>query len=230
MRFLLLLCLFLAAPALAQDALSLGKSAVSAVTDQYVINTLARVPETRKPLPSDGKWSIATTRPENCPHDDTPCARVIYSVAELHVTCEWTVVPGQNAAAPVFLDQNEDASRYLLRKLPAKELAPLLVKGPQPMYPSIARAARVSGPVVVRLVVSEKGTVNSATPLSGQAMLQGAAIDAAKHWVFHPFQVGAQSAPFTTDLNATFTLQPDPHSCTRDNPCGPPNGTATMQP
>jgi TonB family protein len=230
MRSLTVFCLFLTAPALAQDAVSLGTLSVSAVLDQYVIDTSARLPDTHQPLPMNGKWSIKTPRPDSCPHDDSPCARVVYSVPEAHVVCEWTVVPGQSGVPAAFLDQNEDASRYLLRKLPAAELAALVVKSPQPMYPAIARAARVSGPVVVRFVVSEKGTVTTATALSGPAMLRGAAVDAAQHWVFHPLQTGAQATPFTVDLNASFTLEAPPPSCTKSNPCGPPKGDATMLP
>lgn len=230
MRSLALLSLCLAVRVLAQDAPNLGQSPVSAVVAQYTMNTLVRLPDTHQPLPSNGTWSIRKTRPDACPHDESPCARVIYSVPEAHVACEWTVVPGQSGVPAAFLDQNEDASRYLLRKLPAAELAPLVVKSPQPMYPSIARSARVSGPVVVRLVVSEKGTVTLATPLSGPPMLVGAAVDSAKHWIFHPLQVGTQAAPFTADLTASFTFEADPRSCTQYNPCGPPKGTATMRP
>ena len=234
MRFLSLLGLCLAVRVSAQGDPSLGKSSVSAVLGQYTMNTLVRLPETHQPLPSNGTWSIAKTRPDSCPHDESPCARVIYSVPEAHVACEWTVVPGLSGAPATFPDQNEDASRYLLRKLTAAELAPLVVKSPQPVYPSIARSARLSGSVAVRLVVSEKGAVTLAAPVSGPVMLQGAAVDSAKHWVFRPLLVGAQPAPFTVDLNAEFNLnaKADPQSCTPGHPCGGgvPLGTATMRP
>ena len=231
MRSLNLLCLLLAVPAFAQDAPSLGKLSVSAVLDHYTINTLIHLPDTHKPLPSTGRWSIKTTRPDSCPHDDTPCARVIYTVAEAHVVCEWTVVPQQGATPATFLDQNEDASHYLLRELPAADLAPLLLTSPQPVYPPIARAAHVSGPVVVRLVVSSSGAVTSATPISGPPMLQSAAGDAAKKWTFHPLQVGTQPTTFTVDLTATYTLEANLPSCTRLNPCSSiPQGTVSMHP
>lgn len=231
MRTPTLLCLLLAAPAFAQTAPSLGRSSVSALLANYTINTLILLPGTHKPLPSTGKWSIKTSRPDSCPHDDTPCARVAYTVPEANVTCEWTVVPQLGASPAAFLDQNEDASRYLVRKLSAVELGPLTLTNPQPVYPPIALAAHVSDSVVVRLVVSDKGTVTSATPISGPEMLRHSAKDAAEHWTFHALKVGAQPAPFTVDLNASFILESNPPRCTRENPCATlPNGTVSMRP
>jgi TonB family protein len=143
------------------------------------------------------------------------------------------VVPPQGAKPAAFLDQNEDASRYLLRKLPAVDLAPLVLTSPQPIYPPIARAAHISGSVAIRLVVSDKGTVISASSISGPEMLRVSASDAAKHWTFHALQVGATPAPFTVDLNANFTMAADPRKCTKDDPCWMstiPEGKVTMNP
>jgi TonB family protein len=230
----LLFCLCLTISAFSQDSPSLGASAVSAVVSQYIMNTLVRVPETHQPLPSNGKWSISTTRPDSCPHDDIPCARVIYTVPEAHVVCEWTVVPPHGSAPAAFLDQNEDASRYLLRNLPSTDVASLVLASPQPLYPAIARMAHISGSVVVRLVVSGSGTVTSATPIGGHPMLRPAAVDAAKHWTFGALQVGTQPTPFVADLSADFNLESNvphtqlPNGATMDSHM--PGGTVTMHP
>src|ERR1700733_13415416 len=52
-------------------------------------------------------------------------------------------------------------------------LAPIL-----PVYPAIAKAARVEGSVVVEAVISRQGTIESLHVVSGPPMLQGAAIEA----------------------------------------------------
>lgn len=187
--------------------------------------------DTEAPLPATGKWSIRATRPDNCPHDSLPCARVIYSVPESHVMCEWTVIPQQGAAPAVFIDQNADASRFLLRRASGEEIVPLLLASPQPIYPPIARAARISGSVVVRLVVSDKGVVTVATPLSGPDLLRQAAADAAKHYTFRALHVGTQPIPFTVDVVTEFTVEGKPHTCTEENPCATlPNGKVTIRP
>jgi TonB family protein len=193
-------------PAFSQDSPSLNQSLVSTVLTHYSLNPLVLVPDTNKPLPSNGKWVIRTTRPDSCPHDDTPCARVVYAVLEVHVACEWTVVPQQGSAPAAFVDQNSDASRYLIRKLPVMDVASLVLASPQPIYPPIARAAHVSGSVVVRLLVSSDGTVTSATLVSGPEMLRAATLDAAKHWTFHALQVGTQPTPFVVEVSANFRM------------------------
>lgn len=234
MRSLSLACFFLAVPAFAQDAMSLGRSSVSAVLDHYTINTLAQLPDTHQPLPSTGKWSIRTTRPDICPHDATPCARVLYTVPEAHVVCEWTVIPQQGTTTEAFLDENEDASRYLIRKMSATEVGPLILTNPPPVYPAIARAAHVDGTVVVRLVVSDKGDVKTVSAVSGPAMLLAATQDAAKHWTFRALQLGNEAIPFTADLNAIYTVEGKHRTdCTRDHPCfesSLPKVTVSMHP
>lgn len=53
-------------------------------------------------------------------------------------------------------------------------------------YPPIARLGRVSGRVVVRVTLDERGKVLSASALSGHNVLAQAAIANAKEWRFHP--------------------------------------------
>lgn len=57
---------------------------------------------------------------------------------------------------------------------------------PQPEYPKMASAAGVAGAVVVEVVVSETGTVESARIISGHPLLRDVALAAAKAWVFDP--------------------------------------------
>lgn len=53
-----------------------------------------------------------------------------------------------------------------------------------PATPPRARAARVSGAVVVEVIVDEAGNVISAVPLSGHPLLRDAAVEAARGWKF----------------------------------------------
>lgn len=62
----------------------------------------------------------------------------------------------------------------------------LAIVKPEPAYPSSARAARISGAVVVQLVIDEQGKVISAQVLSGHPLLRVAALDAARRTRFTP--------------------------------------------
>src|ERR1700720_3913744 len=53
----------------------------------------------------------------------------------------------------------------------------------EPSYPPLARAAHISGSVVVEVTVDEQGKVISARPISsGHPLLRDAALEAARGW------------------------------------------------
>ena len=184
---------------------SLGQAAVSFVVQTSSIHPLALVADTGKPLPGNGRWSIAKSRPAACPQNEVPCARVLYSVPEVNVTCEWVVIPPAGTVPGQILDENDSASQYLLRTLSASDAAPLIRSRTQPRYPPIAEAAHVSGTVVVRVVVSPAGEVQNTVVLSGPALLHAAASDAVKKWTFSPLTAGTHTSAFTTEITASFT-------------------------
>jgi protein TonB len=78
---------------------------------------------------------------------------------------------------------------------------------PQPPYPAIARAARASGAVVVSVTVDESGKVISAHAVSGNPLLQQAAVQAAYGWRFSPTMLSGQPVKVTGTITFNFTLQ-----------------------
>ena len=77
---------------------------------------------------------------------------------------------------------------------------------PEPTYPPIAMAARVAGDVILRITISPSGEVTATHVLSGPAMLQGAAIEAIKHWSFQPFLLNGSPSAITTTITLSFHL------------------------
>lgn len=74
-----------------------------------------------------------------------------------------------------------------------------------PSYPSIARAARVTGIVTVYLIVNEKGEVETVQKLEGPLQLQQAAADAARRWRFNSTVIDGQPVRVTGYLSFNFT-------------------------
>lgn len=72
------------------------------------------------------------------------------------------------------------------RKVTDGVLAGKALSRPQPEYPKMARAAGVDGEVVVEVIVSETGVIESARVISGHPLLRDNALAAAKKWVFEP--------------------------------------------
>lgn len=82
----------------------------------------------------------------------------------------------------------------------------LLQKKTVPNYPPIAKAARVSGTVVLRATISKSGAVRELVVVSGPAMLQQAALDAVKTWQYTPYTVDGRPVEVETTVNIVFTL------------------------
>jgi TonB family protein len=69
-------------------------------------------------------------------------------------------------------------------------LEAIAIKKVQAIYPPEAKAAGASGQVQIQILVSEKGSVLDAKTVSGHPLLRGAALDAARMWVFQPTEIG----------------------------------------
>jgi TonB family protein len=82
----------------------------------------------------------------------------------------------------------------------------LLLRQVQPDYPAIAKAARVQGTVVLQATISTTGTIENLRVISGNAMLQNAALDAVRQWKYKPYLLGGNPVEVETTVNVVFTL------------------------
>jgi protein TonB len=76
----------------------------------------------------------------------------------------------------------------------------------QPIYPALARAARVQGQVVIRAVISRNGTIENLQTISGHPMLVGAALDAVRQWRYRPFILNGDPVEVETQVTVNFSL------------------------
>lgn len=80
---------------------------------------------------------------------------------------------------------------------------------PAPVYPRAARLAGREGQVVLRVVVSPAGTVESlhVVSSSGVDALDGAATRAVRQWRFHPATQGGKAVSSVLEVPVTFRLR-----------------------
>jgi protein TonB len=76
----------------------------------------------------------------------------------------------------------------------------------QPIYPPLAKQARIQGRVVLDAVISKDGTIQNLTVKSGHALLQSAALDAVKQWVYKPTLLNGEPVEVSTEIEVNFTL------------------------
>ncbi len=86
-----------------------------------------------------------------------------------------------------------DADEHLARKV-------------EPVYPPLAKAARLQGKVTLEVVVSKEGAVKNVKTVSGPPMLISAATNAVKQWQYKPFMVEGTAAEVSTVVEVPFSL------------------------
>ncbi len=82
----------------------------------------------------------------------------------------------------------------------------MLTRKTEPLYPTIAKAARVSGTVVLHAIISKTGAITDLQVVSGPPMLRTAALDAVRSWHYKPYQLNNQPTEVETTVNVIFTL------------------------
>jgi TonB family protein len=85
-----------------------------------------------------------------------------------------------------------------------------------PVYPPIAKAARIVGTVVFDVVIGTTGKIATMRVVSGPAMLQQAAIDCLKQWTFKPFIKDGSPTKATGRVSILFDLGKDEPTAQED--------------
>ncbi len=82
----------------------------------------------------------------------------------------------------------------------------LLIHRVVPVYPPLARQARVQGTVVLAATISRDGTIQNLTVSSGHQMLVRAAMDAVRQWRYRPYLLNNQPIDVETTVTVNFNL------------------------
>jgi protein TonB len=81
-----------------------------------------------------------------------------------------------------------------------------LLRQPTPMYPPLARNARISGVVRLEAVIGRNGTIESLRVMSGHPLLVQAALDAVRQWVYQPTLLNGDPVEVLTQIEVNFKL------------------------
>lgn len=83
---------------------------------------------------------------------------------------------------------------------------PKKLKNVSPVYPDIAKQARVQGVVILECTISPQGKVTDVKVLRGIPLLDQAAIDAVKQWVYTPTLLNGVPVPVIMTVTVNFKL------------------------
>jgi TonB family protein len=90
--------------------------------------------------------------------------------------------------------------------MPEKTMAALLLREVSPHYPENAKAARITGTVVLHITIGKDGRVTNAQAISGPNELRKTSIDAVLQWEYRPFLIAGEPTEVETSLPVIFTI------------------------
>jgi periplasmic protein TonB len=82
-----------------------------------------------------------------------------------------------------------------------------LIRKVDPVYPELARRARISGDVILDAVIDEEGNVTSLKVLSGHPLLVEAARQAVLQWKYSPTILSGEPVAILANVTVSFRLK-----------------------
>jgi periplasmic protein TonB len=82
----------------------------------------------------------------------------------------------------------------------------LLLSKIEPQYPTLAKAARVQGEVILTAIISKQGTVEKLSLVSGHPMLVPAAIEAVSQWRYRPYLLNGEPVEVESTITVSFII------------------------
>ena len=82
----------------------------------------------------------------------------------------------------------------------------MLIHQVHPVYPLMAKQARIQGDVLVRAFINKQGGVDDVTLVSGPSLLVRAALTAVKQWRYRPYLLNGQAVEVIAPIDVNFTL------------------------
>jgi protein TonB len=82
----------------------------------------------------------------------------------------------------------------------------MLISQPRPVYPPLAKQARIQGTVRFTAIIGKDGTIQNLTLISGHPLLVQSATEAVKQWRYKPTLLNGEPVEVVTQIDVNFTL------------------------
>jgi TonB family protein len=85
---------------------------------------------------------------------------------------------------------------------------PTRIQFVEPVYPEVARSARIQGVIILELVIGTDGAISNARVLRSIPLLDQAALDAVRQWRYEPTLLNGAPTPVIMTATVNFSLPP----------------------
>jgi len=111
---------------------------------------------------------------------------------------------GKESPPPPPVGRSTPKTRIV--RVGGKVIAARALYQPVPVYPPLAKMARIQGVVVLQAIIGTDGTVQDLKVLSGHPLLIRAAIDAVRTWRYQPTLLNTEPVEVLTEIDVNFRL------------------------
>ncbi|MGE5206888.1 MAG: energy transducer TonB [Chlamydiota bacterium] len=151
---------------------------------QEIPKHIARIEESAAPLPeisSSGPGVLGGTGPS----EGNPLNAIINLAPR-------AVAPKPSNTGPLRVSQGV-AEGFLVHEV-------------KPVYPPLARQARIQGAVMLEAIIGKDGRIENLRLVSGHPMLAPAAIEAVRQWRYRPYRLNGEPVEVETEITVNFVL------------------------
>jgi len=106
---------------------------------------------------------------------------------------------------PVAAAQAEPPEKRVYR-VGGQVRPPMLIHEVKPLYPALARQARIQGTVRLEAVITREGLIESLRLHGGHPLLAPAALDAVRQWRYRPATLNGHPVDVALSIDVHFTL------------------------
>ncbi len=110
-------------------------------------------------------------------------------------------VSGNAAGSPPQSAASGDAAR-----ISGGVMAGNVLSKVNPTYPPDAKAAGISGSVVLHAIIGKDGTIEDLTVISGPKELTASALDAVRQWTYRPYLLNGEPVEVDTTITVNYQL------------------------
>jgi len=104
------------------------------------------------------------------------------------------ILPPPKAGPPARIKQGGDVT------------AAAIITQTRPVYPPLARQARIQGTVVLHAIIDKEGKVAQLAIVSGHPLLVESALEAVKQWRYKPTMLNGDPVEVDTTIQVTFSM------------------------
>ena len=102
--------------------------------------------------------------------------------------------------------RGQATSASQLVRISGDVMASMILSTAPVVYPPIAKAAHVTGSVVLRATVGKDGYVETLQPVTGPEMLRASALDSVRQWRWKPYLQSGQPVAVETTVTVNYHL------------------------